>query len=400
MSRYSIVFAAVLFSFGVMAVGLSPTDPGGEWTLDARAVCGDGIIETGEECDDGNTDAGDGCSSSCAVEANHTCIAEPSTCGPDCNDDDLPDECDLDCTALDGACNVPDCGFSDDFNSDARPDECGVIDDCLFDYITFPAALNTNAASDSGHDLNPQLATDGQGYWLAVWHSSDDLGGTIGTDYDIFFSTSTNNGASWTGPEPLNTNAASDAGTDAHPQLATDGQGNWMAVWESTEDLGGTIGTDGDILFSNSTDNEVSWTDPAPLNTNAASDSAWDWEPQLATVGQGNWLAVWFSDDELGGTIGADSDILFSRFRSIGEDCNCNAVPDQCEGGTGDTDGDGVVSLMDYSAIADCMTGPCQLGPCVPALYADLCCLLVDMDEDGDIDLADFARFQIALTAP
>ncbi len=32
------------------------------------AVCGNGVIETGEECDDGNTVSGDGCSSTCQLE--------------------------------------------------------------------------------------------------------------------------------------------------------------------------------------------------------------------------------------------------------------------------------------------------------------------------------------------
>jgi hypothetical protein len=31
----------------------------------------------------------------------------------------------------------------------------------------------------------PQLTTDGQGLWLAVWDSNEDLGGTIETDYDV-----------------------------------------------------------------------------------------------------------------------------------------------------------------------------------------------------------------------
>ncbi len=33
-----------------------------------NAVCGDGILGPGEECDDGNTDDGDGCSSTCEIE--------------------------------------------------------------------------------------------------------------------------------------------------------------------------------------------------------------------------------------------------------------------------------------------------------------------------------------------
>ena len=35
---------------------------------DAGSVCGNGIVETGEECDDGNTADGDGCSTTCEAE--------------------------------------------------------------------------------------------------------------------------------------------------------------------------------------------------------------------------------------------------------------------------------------------------------------------------------------------
>ena len=34
-----------------------------------EAICGDGIIEQGEQCDDGNTQSGDGCSATCQKEA-------------------------------------------------------------------------------------------------------------------------------------------------------------------------------------------------------------------------------------------------------------------------------------------------------------------------------------------
>ena len=58
-----------------------------------------------------------------------------------------------------------------------------------------PALLNTNGSSDSGQDSVPQVTTDGAGNWVAVWFSPQDPGGT-GRDTDIFVATSTNNGGS------------------------------------------------------------------------------------------------------------------------------------------------------------------------------------------------------------
>ena len=180
-----------------------------------------------------------------------------------------------------------------------------------------PAALNTNAATDSGHDRRSEPATDGAGNWVTVWESDENLGGTIGTDYDILVSRSADNGATWTGPVALNTNAATDSGEDYYAQVTTDDGGNWVAVWASRENLfdlnlGDYIGTDPDALVSRSTDNGVTWSYPAALNTNAATDSGEDLGPHVAPDGGGNWAAVWCSDDSLSGTIGTDLDILYA----------------------------------------------------------------------------------------
>ena len=60
--------------------------------------------------------------------------------------------------------------------------------------ISDPEALNANAAMDSGSDFNPRFATDGSGNWVAVWHTRDSLDDTIGLDADIMFARSTDNG--------------------------------------------------------------------------------------------------------------------------------------------------------------------------------------------------------------
>ena len=47
-------------------------------------TCGNGMFEGAEACDDGNLVAGDGCSQTCSVESNFSCMGFPSVCMPIC----------------------------------------------------------------------------------------------------------------------------------------------------------------------------------------------------------------------------------------------------------------------------------------------------------------------------
>lgn len=183
-----------------------------------------------------------------------------------------------------------------------------------------PVTLNTNATTDSGTDTAPTLVTDGNGIWIAAWESDDTLSATIGSDFDIVFARSTDNGNTWSSPAPLNSNAATDSGTDGSPAIACDGLGNWIAVWWSNDTLGGTIGSDRDVLFAQSSDDGQTWSAPQPLNANAATDTGNDFtnRSSIATNKTGTWLAVWQSTDSLNNSIGSDSDILFVRSTNNG----------------------------------------------------------------------------------
>ncbi len=209
---------------------------------------------------------------------------------------------------------------------------------------TAPAALNTNAATDSEADIEPDITSDGAGHWVAVWGSWEDLG-DIGTDSDILVARSTDNGTTWTDPAALNTNASSDSGIDSLAEVTTDRAGKWVTVWNSFDDLGGTIGTDRDILVSRSTDNGANWTWPAALNTNATTDSGLDELPRLGTDGAGHWVAVWESWDSLGGTIYTDADILYATCSPLDADCDeipdaSDNCPDDYNPGQANADGD------------------------------------------------------------
>ncbi len=173
-----------------------------------------------------------------------------------------------------------------------------------------PQALNTNARSDTGFDISPRSATDGNGAWVVVWSSDDPLDGSLGRDRDILFARSTDDGLSWSAPAMLATSAATDQRSDWEPSVAVDSDGNWVVAWSSSATLGDTIARDRDILTVRSTDAGATWTQPAPLNTNASVDSSDDSAPELEPTGGGHWLALWQSWDRLGSTIGADADIL------------------------------------------------------------------------------------------
>ncbi len=198
-----------------------------------------------------------------------------------------------------------------------------------------PAPLYADAASDPGNDERPQLASDGAGTWIVVWDSN----GRYGGDRDVLLARSLDGGITWSAPAPLAAGAATDRGADQRPQLATDGAGRWMVVWASSDTLGNTKGNDFDVLVVRSSDGAATWTAPAALAANAASDQALDDRPQIATDGLGTWVAAWASDSSLGGMLGGDLDLLTARSTDAGASwsppaaLNGNAASDAGEDG-------------------------------------------------------------------
>lgn len=187
-----------------------------------------------------------------------------------------------------------------------------------------PQPLNSDALTDTQDDAEPELATDGNGTWVAIWRATD-TGSTITTE--IRTARSTDNGATWSEAVAF-TPAEEDInpdGADSEPHLATDGQGRWIAVWTSTRDIDGDLEpkedeenpdvlhltTDQDIFFATSNDGGESWGPAVPFNIGHVDDEpAADAQPSIATDLSGNWMVVWtlggqivFSRSEDGGTV-------------------------------------------------------------------------------------------------
>ena len=95
----------------------------------------------------------------------------------------------------------------------------GTLAYSVIDPFYVSSALNTNASTDTGSDIFTGIETDGLGNWVSVWRSTEDLGGTIGSETDIFTARSSDNGVTWTDPAVLNTNASTDTGHEAFPPV-------------------------------------------------------------------------------------------------------------------------------------------------------------------------------------
>lgn len=182
-----------------------------------------------------------------------------------------------------------------------------------------PSPLNSNAASDSTNDLTPRIATDHDNTFVIVWASQDTLGNTVGSDYDIFVSRSTNDGVAWSNVTTLNDDATTDATSDETPDIATDGT-TWIAVWASRRSAGSGDGTDPDIFFSRSTNGGAAWSTAAAIHSNATADLAdADENPRIFTDGNGVWICAWASKAQLDAGSQFDQDIVAVRSDDDGD---------------------------------------------------------------------------------
>jgi hypothetical protein len=195
--------------------------------------------------------------------------------------------------------------------------------------------------TDTNGDVRVRLAGDDEGNWIAVWASANTIGES-GTDMDIFYARSMDGGATWSAAAPLNSTATSDSAQDTLPVVATDGAGNWVVVWQTTNQFVGP-NNDFDVAFTRSTDDGLTWSPAAPLNSDAASTYA-EQDIQLATDTLGNWVCVWRSNNPMNGS-GNDADVYFARSTDNGATWSNLALLNHTATLDSSTDSDEQISL-------------------------------------------------------
>lgn len=150
--------------------------------------------------------------------------------------------------------------------------------------VTFTTPINlSNDSADSG---SQQIAADTTGNIYVVWeHDSLDLG--------IFFSRSTDGGATFSAPLVLSTNASG----SFSPQIAVGLSGNITVVWEDDAQL------TSDVSFSHSSNHGANFSVPESLSLHIGNSGS----AQIATDANGNIDVVWINNSP------GNFDIFFSR---------------------------------------------------------------------------------------
>ena len=157
-----------------------------------------------------------------------------------------------------------------------------------------PAWLAPQNLSAAGqHAYDPQVAVDGRGNAIAVWQRSD------GTN-TIVQAAARAAGGSFGAPQDLST-----AGQTAHdPQVAVDGQGNAIAVWSASN---------GTNFIVQAAVRAAGGSFGAPQDVSAAGQDAVF--PQVAVDGRGNAIAVWSRFDGTNFIMQAAARVAASRRR-------------------------------------------------------------------------------------
>lgn len=215
------------------------------------------------------------------------------------------------------------------------------------DGLTFsePAALSDGSGASNPVIAfkSPQESTaaktlgtgDGDGQWMVTYADAGEVYVSHSANSDSASST-VGGERNWSSPSRI--------AVGVNPFIASGMDDSWMVGWEQT----GLLGEDIDILASESRNGGASWDEPEPLNADAEQDTAEDLGVQLATDGQGSWLAVWYSGNQSKGT-GNDEDVFVLPF-ALSPDCDGDGVGDAQQSRFGDCDNDGIPDDCDDDA--------------------------------------------------
>lgn len=155
------------------------------------------------------------------------------------------------------------------------------------DGSTWTSGVRVDTQTSPTYGAHAALSGDGSGNWICCWDTEGS--GTLETD--VYISRSSDDGNTWGAPVPLCDSMDSDVISDGIGDVAAGPDGEWIMVWRSHAG----IGDDSDIMISRSSDEGASWSTPEPLVTDFLSDWTDDYGPSISCDGRNGWIVTWIS---------------------------------------------------------------------------------------------------------
>ncbi len=250
-------------------------------------TCGNGTVEPGEECDDGNDTDCDGCNACRISEFRVNATSE--------GDQQVPQ-----------VAMTPDGRFVVvwvEFNQDG---EGGAIYGQIYGADGTPVGgeFQINATTRFIQD-NPDVAMAPDGHFVVVWESGDEEG----TWEDVYGRIFDSNGNPADVDFMVNTTTVED---QMYPSIAMDDDGNFVVVWQSYQDDTNTYGVFGQRYDAQG--NRVG--EEFQLDTNLLSA----WFPKVVMAPDGRFIAVWQNDSEDGSGKGIYGKIYDRDGNPVAED--------------------------------------------------------------------------------
>lgn len=178
--------------------------------------------------------------------------------------------------------------------------------------VTWDAPLQIGDIGFESGIEGPSVVSNGQGQWLAAWTSRPDVSSDPNADLDIYYAISADNGATWTAAAGLFGPPSAEFTYEDSPTLGAGADGSFYMAFIGYGPNVSAI--DIDVFVVRSMDGGSTWTSANSLNLAGRNDGhLFDLHPTLGFDGDRSWIAAWTSENSLGGTIGNDYDILFSR---------------------------------------------------------------------------------------
>ena len=400
--------------------------------------CGNGILETGEQCDDGNTTDGDGCSAICEIETgeNDQCAGATDVCAGIFTGDTST-------ATNDGSASCASSSTTNDRWYRYSPALSGNATFSLCTGTSYDAAISVHTEC-TGTSAN-ELACDDDGCGTVGGPATVTISVTAGESYLIRVSGYNGNSGTYTlqidGPECLladcNANGIDDfaelaGGTAQDCNSNTVPDDCDIAAGTSTDCDGGPVGipAGGQLIVSTSCfgchNNDGSGGPGYPGPNLRGRTRVFIWNKLTPPTDHPGGAHPEFSQQDYANLEAFLSDVggrsrpdLIPDECQVTPDCNTNGIPDGCDLDSGlavdydhsgvldiceefcpttlgDGDGDCDVDLADFAQVQRCFTGNVGTGPVV---YATGCGCL-DSDADGDVDGADYDAFASELYGP